>query len=192
MEQLKATRCGDSGAIFLIRGITSPIALSQLFSFINGNKERFAKARIFNASSMSMDESDYRTSDAIVVKQSSDPEIDAILLDIFHRAASEYILALPNLPIGISKDEGYTILRYQTNEKYDVHSDDIPVIHRRLSCVLYLNDEYQGGELWFPVHDLKIKPAAGDVILFPSTFEYPHASLPVTSGTKFAITTWFS
>jgi hypothetical protein len=57
--------------------------------------------------------------------------------------------------------------------------------------VIYLNDDYEGGELWFPYLDIKFKPQAGDIILFPSTFIYAHSSLKVTSGTKYSAVTMF-
>jgi hypothetical protein len=56
---------------------------------------------------------------------------------------------------------------------------------------MYLNDDYEGGELWFPYLDIKFKPTYGDIVMFPSTYIYAHASLPVTRGTKYAAVTMF-
>lgn len=56
---------------------------------------------------------------------------------------------------------------------------------------MYLNDDYEGGELWFPLLDLTIKPEAGDAVFFPSTYIYAHAAKQVTSGTKYAAVTMF-
>ena len=56
---------------------------------------------------------------------------------------------------------------------------------------MYLNDEYEGGELFFPYFDLKFKPEAGDIVLFPSTFIWAHAALPVESGLKYSAVTMF-
>ena len=65
-------------------------------------------------------------------------------------------------------------------------------MHRQMSMVAYLNDEYEGGELEFINFDLKIKPQKGSVILFPSAFPYAHIAHPVDIGTKYAMVTWFS
>lgn len=33
--------------------------------------------------------------------------------------------------------------------------------------LIYLNDEYNGGEIAFPEHNISIKPSPGDLVLFP-------------------------
>jgi predicted 2-oxoglutarate/Fe(II)-dependent dioxygenase YbiX len=60
-----------------------------------------------------------------------------------------------------------------------------------LSAVIYLNDDYEGGELYFDQQDITIKPKAGSVIFFPSTPDFTHASLVVNSGQKEAIPLFF-
>jgi len=64
----------------------------------------------------------------------------------------------------------------------DSYEDDTKQV---LSIVLYLNDDYTGGELYFKNQDIKIKPEAGSLIAFPSTDPYFHESLTVTSGIKY-------
>jgi predicted 2-oxoglutarate/Fe(II)-dependent dioxygenase YbiX len=56
--------------------------------------------------------------------------------------------------------------------------------------VLYLNDDYLGGEIEFPHYDVKIKPEAGTLVLFPSNYAYRHIAHEVTSGIKYALVTW--
>jgi predicted 2-oxoglutarate/Fe(II)-dependent dioxygenase YbiX len=58
-----------------------------------------------------------------------------------------------------------------------------------VSLVAYINDDYEGGELSFRLQNLKIKPEAGDLFIFPSTFMYPHKAEVVTSGIKYSIVT---
>lgn len=48
-----------------------------------------------------------------------------------------------------------------------------------VSVACYYNDDYQGGELYFYDLDLKIKPNAGDIFIFPS--ETIHSALPAFS-----------
>jgi predicted 2-oxoglutarate/Fe(II)-dependent dioxygenase YbiX len=58
-----------------------------------------------------------------------------------------------------------------------------------VSVVCYLNDDYEGGELSFRLQDLKIKPKAGDMYVFPSNFMYPHIAEKVTGGIKYSLVT---
>jgi len=81
-------------------------------------------------------------------------------------------------------------VKYDLGEHIEVHSDHGYSHICVLSCVGYINDNYEGGELFFDKLNLKIKPKAGDLYLYPSTYLYSHASLPITSGTKYSIVTF--
>jgi len=56
------------------------------------------------------------------------------------------------------------------------------------SIVLYINDDYDGGELHFRKFDLSVKPSAGSAIVFPSADPYYHESMPTTRGDKMMLT----
>jgi predicted 2-oxoglutarate/Fe(II)-dependent dioxygenase YbiX len=56
--------------------------------------------------------------------------------------------------------------------------------------LIYLNDDYEGGEIEFVNFDIKIKPKAGTLIMFPSNYPYSHIAHPVISGTKYAVSTF--
>jgi len=56
---------------------------------------------------------------------------------------------------------------------------------------LFLNGNFEGGELAFPRQKQIIKPLAGDVVLFPSNFTHPHASRTVEKGVKYSVVCWF-
>jgi len=86
--------------------------------------------------------------------------------------------------------EPYNLLRYRTGNEYKAHYDGDTVTRRAVSPILYLNDDYEGGELEFVNFDLKIKPRAGSLYIFPSSFPYAHIAHPVTKGTKYAIVSW--
>jgi predicted 2-oxoglutarate/Fe(II)-dependent dioxygenase YbiX len=90
----------------------------------------------------------------------------------------------------IKNTEFYGLLRYSVGEQYGFHYDGGTGSKRSISVLIYLNDDYEGGELEFPNFKLKIKPKAGTLILFPSNYAYGHIAHPVTSGTKYVIVTW--
>lgn len=85
--------------------------------------------------------------------------------------------------------ESFNYVKYGENQHFQVHSDHGYSYTCVLSLVGYLNDDYEGGELYFDKFNLKIKPKAGDLYLFPSSFIYSHAALPVKNGIKYSIVT---
>lgn len=86
--------------------------------------------------------------------------------------------------------EPYNILKYQTGQEYIAHYDGATGTGRAVSPILYLNNDYTGGELEFVHFGIKIKPAAGSLFVFPSNYPYAHIAHPVQEGTKYAIVTW--
>jgi Rps23 Pro-64 3,4-dihydroxylase Tpa1-like proline 4-hydroxylase len=88
------------------------------------------------------------------------------------------------------KNSGYDLLRYQAGDFYKEHTDSFISNPRHVSCSFHLNDDYEGGEFAFFNREFKIKAKKGSVIMFPSTFMFPHEILPVTKGTRFSIITW--
>jgi hypothetical protein len=87
--------------------------------------------------------------------------------------------------------EAINFIRYGENQHFQVHTDHGFSYTCTVSSVVYFNDDYEGGELWFPYLDLTFKPQAGDIVMFPSTFIYAHAARPVTSGVKYSGVTMF-
>ena len=63
-------------------------------------------------------------------------------------------------------------------------------IDRDISTVLFLNDDFEGGEFVFPAWNISIKPEPGLFIAFPSTHHYLHGVQPVTSGERVASVCW--
>lgn len=85
--------------------------------------------------------------------------------------------------------EAFNFVRYAPGQHFQEHHDQGYSYNCVLSSVGYLNDDYDGGELYFRLQNLNIKPQAGDLYLFPSTFMYPHQAKIVHSGTKYSIVT---
>jgi len=86
--------------------------------------------------------------------------------------------------------EPYNMLRYRGGQEYKAHADGGTDTGRSVSAIVYLNNDYEGGEIEFVNFEIKIKPEPGMLILFPSNFAYKHIAHPVTKGTKYAIVTW--
>lgn len=91
----------------------------------------------------------------------------------------------------IEEDSGYDLLKYKTGGFYSQHKDFFKERPRAVSCSFALNDGYEGGEFAFFDRELVYNLKKGSCIMFPSNFMYPHEIMPVTSGTRYSIVTWF-
>lgn len=92
-----------------------------------------------------------------------------------------------------SKEVGsYTVLKYGVDEKFMPHLDDGPGTDRRVSLVGYLNDDFEGGSLDFPLIGFSYQPCAGDIVAFPSGSPFSHGSMPVRQGTKYSVVSWYN
>jgi|TARA_A100000172_G_scaffold11696_2_gene6224 Rps23 Pro-64 3,4-dihydroxylase Tpa1-like proline 4-hydroxylase len=116
----------------------------------------------------------------------------------FKKYVQEYTYEFAK-PFGTSV-EGITtldVLKYETGGFYTPHIDNFLRSPRALSCILLLNNDYEGGELQFfnPTTGkltVKVETAAGRLIIWPSAFLYPHAVKPIKKGTRYSIVSWAS
>ena len=61
---------------------------------------------------------------------------------------------------------------------------------RLLAWMVYLNDDYQGGETEFNYLLKRIKPKKGTLLMWPKGFTHTHRGGMVLSGTKYILTGW--
>ena len=77
-----------------------------------------------------------------------------------------------------------------------LHCDGIkssarPESERFLSVIICLNDDYEGGEICFPVQNRIIKMKKGDILAFPPYWTHPHYSNDLLNITyRYTINTW--
>jgi len=125
------------------------------------------------------------------------PQIEDLFKNIVHNILN------PFYEIEIYDSEIPQFLIYNVGGHYKPHIDgeglwtnpDKSVVWKKsvdrdLSVVLYLNDDFEGGEFVFPDLHIHIKPKPGMLIAFPSTHHYKHGVMPVTKGTRYAIVNW--
>jgi len=61
-----------------------------------------------------------------------------------------------------------------------------------VSCIVYLNDGFEGGEHYFNYLDIEYKPKTGDIMMFPSNYVAAHEVKPVTNGSRYTYLGWYS
>ena len=93
------------------------------------------------------------------------------------------------------------VLHYAPSQQYRQHSDALPGVpasqQRVLTFLVYLNDDYEGGETIFPAAGVQFRGRTGDGLLFRNAAadgtpdpQAVHAGLPVTSGVKHLASRW--
>jgi predicted 2-oxoglutarate/Fe(II)-dependent dioxygenase YbiX len=64
--------------------------------------------------------------------------------------------------------------------------------HREFASVVYLNDDFEGGEIYFPYADCRLQPRAGMLVGFRGSAECPHGVTAVTKGVRYTMPGWYS
>ena len=120
------------------------------------------------------------------------PELVKILVNYTQKAYGSYAADLKNkfLP-RLNSLEEFRIKRYLPNgeDRFDEHVDvaNHATAKRALAFLFYLNNN--DGDTYFSVEDLYVRPRAGKVLVFPPTWEHPHAGLPSTTN-KYIMSTY--
>lgn len=100
---------------------------------------------------------------------------------IYNYLITEYF---PNRGFSVKSKEwsrALELIRWQKGSTLGAHADGSsdapqwPIIN--MGCLIYLNDEYNGGEIKFNDYDLVYQPKIGDLVIFPN--HYIHEVLEV-------------
>jgi len=87
--------------------------------------------------------------------------------------------------------QGVNFMKYGEGHHFVTHVDNGSSYSSVVSALAYLNNDYEGGELGFPLLDFEFKPEAGDIVLFPSSFMHAHKVNVVKSGLRYSAGTWW-
>lgn len=92
------------------------------------------------------------------------------------------------------------IIRYQVGGHIWLHADNEnynrelkawrKTSDRDISLLMYLNDDFSGGELSFYAMNYVYTPRKGDLMFFPSDHRYAHRAHEVTEGRRYAVISW--
>ena len=110
----------------------------------------------------------------------------------FEYACRKYSEEFPLFSVQHMTD--FRINRYSQGGFMSSHVDNIHHSHGQqygypqVSALLYLNDDYVGGE--FYVAGKLFEPEQGSAIIFPSNFMFPHGAKTVMKGTRWSIISW--
>ena len=63
---------------------------------------------------------------------------------------------------------------------------------RDFSSIVYLNDDYEGGELYFTAQDRVLKPRRGMLVAFSAGYHHEHGVLKVTKGRRITMPAFYT
>ena len=174
--------------------------------------EKFCENSIDELDKNEWDKHNFESSGGVLTKPSGNNELEIIYDENFsfnvgeinnfivqnlHSAILEYIESY-NFD-WFNGWEGYSPIRfnrYSSGQTMKNHCDHIHSMfdgERKgipiLSIIGLLNDDYEGGEL-IMFEDKKIDTKAGDILIFPSNFLYPHQITPITEGIRYSYVSW--
>ena len=58
------------------------------------------------------------------------------------------------------------------------------ILMKPMVALVYLSDVEEGGDCFFPLEDVTVKPKKGRIVIFPCCFAFPHVTIPVAKGKK--------
>ena len=95
----------------------------------------------------------------------------------------------PNTAHAQKWNEGAFANPHSDNSDFDGNPNAFEI--NKYVGILYLNRDYEGGELYFPDHDISIKPEAGMFITFPGGHENIHGVTEITKGTRYTMVSFW-
>jgi hypothetical protein len=87
------------------------------------------------------------------------------------------------------------IMGFNPGESLRVHYDGVPGIPpqkqpENIASVFYINDDFGGGETFYPTFGLSYKPVAGHLLMHPGKEGYEHGVSEVFDKQRFGLTTF--
>ena len=122
--------------------------------------------------------------------------VETNLMNFIKKCADDYIKNICPIPFKLQELRKIRFNKYEIGTKMKFHHDHIHTMFDGtkkgvpiLTVLGLLNDDFEGGD--FLMFDgKKVNLEAGDVIVFPSNFLYPHAVTTVTKGTRYSFVSW--
>jgi hypothetical protein len=123
-----------------------------------------------------------------------DPEISRVILKLVDRLKIEVdnffkVDAIPTSPAIVRWFPGQLQMPHADKELHEGDNagkpNDFPWYD--IAGLFYLNEDYEGGELYFPNQGIQFKPKEGSAYFFPGDMNYIHGVTKIESGIRYVI-----
>ncbi len=181
--------------MFYIRGLISKNLCQRIIEDYRGDPRKL-RGRVVNESGKTKSQHDIKLSTDLEIPPdgawtATFRELNAAV----NHAIQTVVARIPSLQIWPLQWTGYKIQHYKKDEGYfKWHFDALGpgTWDRQIAMIVYLNSVQEGGETCFHLQNLKIKPVAGDAVLFPTFWTHAHCGEIPRSEDKYIITSFIS
>jgi prolyl 4-hydroxylase len=186
LDAIKGETLSSSPDVRLFRGLLSP---SECDFLIEVAVPRFGPSVVVDPRTGQQVPNPVRTSDGAAFPLAGEnPAMHALCCRLAAASGTD-----------VGQGEPLQILRYSPGQEFRPHFDSIHDTdnQRILTFLVYLNDDFEGGETQFLATGLKVKGHKGDGLLFRNADDFgnpdpnaQHAGLPPITGEKFLASRW--
>jgi hypothetical protein len=104
----------------------------------------------------------------------------------------EVLSRFPDIfPEGKAYFDTLDLVRWPVGSSQPPHQDDIPHKSRLIGSVIYINDDYLGGETYYPNLSFKVTPVAGNLALHLGDELHLHGVTEVSGKDRFTISSFW-
>jgi len=170
--------------------------LSRLNNFIRNNNNWDVTETHHNENGTVIYDADYWANRVATYPtiQKGDPEIPDLIEKMVARLKIEVdnffgVDANPTSPAMVRWLPGQLQMPHADKELHEGPDagtpNDFP--YYDLAGLFYINDDYEGGELYFPNQGIQFKPKAGAAYFFPGDKNYIHGVTEIKSGIRYTV-----
>lgn len=169
------------------------LPLGQCISHIESRLQAndFRMHEVYGRDGSSVVDTRSRDSKAIVPRH--DEELAFFIFEAVRQYFEQHFLAQSSDSLVLAQNEFFA---YPPGIGLKMHSDDHVLkpdgnmltrdVQRGITAILYLNSEFEGGEIHFPKQGVELRPSAGTLLIFPSNRNFPHEVKPIVRGYRYS------
>lgn len=158
----------------------------------------------YKLSTYEVSQAPVRFTDLYKLQQPEDIEFVQSMRNAIHFCVQEYARIFPVVAECIRWGTHGYVIRYENGQSIGPHSDCniayeddgiTPIntfpMQNILTCGLFLNDDFNGGDLYFRPWGISVKAKPGTIVIYPSSYLGCHEVSPVTDGQRHAYLMWY-
>jgi hypothetical protein len=188
---------GDSpDNIVTLENFMTDYEISYLNNFIRNNESWDVTETHYNENGTVIYDSGYWANRVATnpTIEKVDPKVPIIIQGMVERLKIEVdkffsVDASPTSPAMVRWLPGQLQMPHADKELHDGPDagkpNDFP--HYDIAGLFYINDDYEGGELYFPNQGIRFKPKAGAAYFFPGDKNYIHGVSEIISGIRYTV-----